>query len=277
MARFEIMLVASFFFHLLVVFGVHFVPPQPKIAPSDPHSLQVVLVNKKTRAPVNADVYAQANLEGGGTSEQDRQAKSPLPYMDSDATDTAVHQKQQQVTELEAENRKLTTQIQTTHTVETKSRPKNPNSRPDAADLINNSLEAVRLQAQIDREQDEYQKRPRIGNYGAIAKEYIAARYIEDWRMKVEKVGNLNYPEEAKTKKLYGTLMLTVYINEDGTVRNIELNRSSGHKVLDEAAMRIVRMASPYAPFSRQLREKYNVITITRTWSFTRADALETR
>ena len=274
---FETMLVISFLIHVAVIFGVRFVPPLPKVVPAEPHSLQVVLVNRKTRAPTHADVYAQVNAEGGGTSEQNRQAKSPLPYTANDATDATVHQKQRQVTELEAENRKLTTQIKSLNSVETKTRPKTPGSRPDATDLLNSSFEAARLQAQIDREQDYYQKRPRLGTFGAIAKEYVAASYIEDWRQKVEKVGNLNYPEEAKSKRLYGALMLTVYINADGAVRNIELNRSSGHKVLDEAAMRIVRLASPYAPFPRSLREKYDVITITRTWTFTRADALETR
>jgi protein TonB len=124
---------------------------------------------------------------------------------------------------------------------------------------------------------DAYNKRPRKVFIGATAREYILSRYLEDWRMKVEKVGNLNYPEEAKRQKLYGSLKLTVEINADGSVRNIELNRSSGHKELDQAALRIVRLAAPYAPFSADIRDKYDVVSITRTWMFTKSDELHSQ
>ena len=136
------------------------------------------------------------------------------------------------------------------------------------------SLEAARLEAQISRDWDNYQKRPKRKFIGARTQEYRFARYVEDWRMKVEKVGNLNYPEAARQQKLYGQLQLTVSISADGSVESVEINRSSGHKVLDAAASRIVELAAPYAPFPEDIRKDTDILGITRTWIFTRADQL---
>lgn len=273
------MLIASFVVHLVLVFGVRFTLPEPKIAPSSPHSIDVVLVNAKSAArPSHAEVYAQANLEGGGESEADHRAKSPLPVLEERKETAAVPQKQQRVQELEEQTRKLASQIKAADKAESQSsRKSTPSPRLSAADLIQSSFDAAHLRAQIDKDMDSYNKRPRKVSLGATAKEYVLARYLEDWRMKVEKVGNLNYPEEAKRQKLYGTLMVTVEINADGSVRNVELNRSSGQKLLDEAALRIVKLAAPYAPFSEDIRRNYDVVSITRTWAFTRSDELRSQ
>jgi protein TonB len=84
----------------------------------------------------------------------------------------------------------------------------------------------------------------------------------------VEKIGNLNYPEEAKRRKLYGNLLMHVAVRADGSVEKIRIRRSSGHKLLDDAAVRIVRMAAPFAPFPPEIREEVDVLDITRTWQF---------
>ena len=104
--------------------------------------------------------------------------------------------------------------------------------------------------------------------------EYRFARYVEDWRQKVERVGNLNYPEAARQLKLYGNLILTVSIRADGSVEKVVVDRSSGHKVLDAAATRIVEMAAPYAPFPADIRRDTDILDITRTWTFARGDEL---
>ena len=145
-----------------------------------------------------------------------------------------------------------------------------------SADLVMKSLESARLEAQIARDWDAYQKKPKRKFLGARTQEYRFARYAEDWRHKVEKVGNLNYPEEAKREKIYGSLQLTVIIKADGSIRSIEVTRPSGQKVLDEAAVRIVRLAAPYAPFPEDIRRDTDELGIVRTWSFTRADELGT-
>jgi TonB family protein len=137
------------------------------------------------------------------------------------------------------------------------------------------TLAAMRLQAQIDRQIEQYQKRPRKKFIGASAAEYRFAQYEEDWRVKIERVGTLNYPAEARGK-LYGNLRLTVIIRPDGNVESIELDRSSGLKVLDAAAFKIVRMATPFAAFPPDIRRDTDLLIITRTWFFGQGDKIWT-
>ena len=134
--------------------------------------------------------------------------------------------------------------------------------------------EAAKLQARISQQWEEYQKRPRREFVGASAKSYAFARYVEDWVAKVERVGNLNYPEAARQQSIYGSLRLSVSIFADGKVEKIEIDKSSGSRVLDQAAIRIVELAAPYAAFSKEMRTTADILSITRTWTFTRSDQL---
>ena len=142
-------------------------------------------------------------------------------------------------------------------------------------DLADLSLAAMRLQAQVDRQLDEYQKRPRKKFIGARAAEYRFAQYEEEWRAKVERVGTLNYPPEARGR-IYGSLRLTVTLRPDGSVDTIELDRSSGLKVLDAAAYKIVKMATPFAAFPPDIRRDTDLLIITRTWFFGQGDKIWT-
>ncbi len=130
-------------------------------------------------------------------------------------------------------------------------------------------------EAQISKDADAYQKMPRRTYIGARAKEYRFAQYVEDWRIKVERYGNLNYPEIARERKIFGSLQLSVSIRADGSVDSIEVSRSSGQPILDAAAQRIVRLASPFSPLPADIRRDTDILTITRTWSFTQSDKLE--
>ena len=145
---------------------------------------------------------------------------------------------------------------------------------PTANELMQRTLEAARHEAQIARDMDADQKRPKRRFVGARAEEYRLARYVEDWRMKVERIGNLNYPEAARANKLYGNLVLTVSIRSDGTIENVAVNRSSGQRVLDAAAVKIVQMAGPFAAFPPDIKRDTDVLHITRTWMFTKGDEL---
>ena len=149
-------------------------------------------------------------------------------------------------------------------------------AKPDAepSDLVEKSLEIERLEAQIRRDFQAYQERPKRTFIGARAREYRFAQYVDNWRLKIERIGNLNYPEEAKTRRIYGSLQLTVAIKADGDVESVEINRSSGHKFLDQAALRIVRLAAPFERFPDNIRADTDILHITRTWSFTRGDQL---
>jgi protein TonB len=155
-----------------------------------------------------------------------------------------------------------------------------PNDVPDATDsptaneIMQRTLEAVRLEAPIAKDMDAYQKRPKRRFIGARAQEYRFARYVEDWRLKVERIGNMNYPEAARVNKLYGSLVLTVSIRSDGSVEHVEVNKSSGKRILDAAAVKIVQMAGPYAAFPPDIKRDTDILHITRTWTFAKGDEL---
>jgi protein TonB len=150
-----------------------------------------------------------------------------------------------------------------------------PTPKVNGRDLADLSLAALRLQAEIDKNLEAYQRIPRKKFIGARAAEDRFAFYADAWRVKIERIGTLNFPAEARGK-IYGNLQLTVIIRADGTVEKVELDRSSGLKVLDEAARKIVRMATPFAAFPPDIRREVDQIIITRTWFFGRGDKIWT-
>lgn len=235
--------------------------------------IEVVLVNSRTaEAPLKPDVLAQVDLAGGGNVDENRQAKSPLPFR-QDPTEASVEAAAARVKQLEEQARQLMTQLNSKATVEAAPQPV-PRREVDTADLMRQASEAAKLQASISRQYSEYQKRPRREFVGANAKSYVFARYVEDWVAKVERIGNLNYPEAARRQGIYGSLRLSVSIYANGKVEKIEIDKSSGSKILDQAAINIVEMGADYAPFSKEMREKADILSITRTWTFTRSDQL---
>ena len=243
--------------------------------------LEVVLVNAKTRdRPVRADVLAQANLDRGGNVDERRRLRTPLPVTEPRSPGKDLAAAQRRMRELEAQQQRLLAQTResSTHVPKEAARQAptdEPAAQPSGRDLADLALAAMRLQAQIDKRIDEYQKRPRKQFIGANASEYRFAQYEEDWRIKVERIGSLNYPPEARGK-LYGNLRLTVTIRPDGSVESIELDRSSGLKVLDAAAFKIVRMATPFAAFPPNIRRDTDLLVITRTWFFGQGDKIWT-
>ena len=264
-----------------VALSVHFKFPDALRWRSANAPLEVVLVNAKTREkPSNADVLAQANLDRGGNVDQRRRARTPLPVTEPRKPGKDLAQAQRRMQQLEAQQQRLLAQAREARTRAPLETPQNPAAaeapaQPSGRDLADLSLAAMRLQAQIDKQIEEYQKRPRKKFIGARAAEYRFAQYEEDWRAKVERVGTLNYPAEARGK-MYGNLRLTVTIRPDGTVESIELDRSSGLKILDAAAFKIVRMATPFAVFPADIRRDTDLLIITRTWFFGQGDKIWT-
>lgn len=280
-SRFQYAVGASLVLHAIVLFGLTFRPPDLSRLDNIAPTLEVVLVNSRSvTRPVQADALAQHNLDGGGNTDLNRRASSPLPVTRSEKQATELTMESRRVKQLEIEAQKLLTQVQSQTKVDSTAAQPDPQAEPKAApttaDIMRKSLEIARLEAQISKDWDAYQKRPRRRFLGARTQEFRFARYIEDWRQKIERVGTLNYPEAAKDRKLYGSLQLTVSIKPDGTVDNIEVNRSSGQKVLDDAARRIVQLAAPYAAFPADIAKDTDILSITRTWTFTRADQLST-
>ncbi|OGT17803.1 MAG: energy transducer TonB [Gallionellales bacterium RIFOXYB12_FULL_54_9] len=262
--------------HAYALFGITLVLPTPKSMADKLQPLHVVLVNSKSKSrPVTADALAQANLDGGGNTEEDRQAKTMLPNIGEDNQITP-EQSSKQIAQLEEESRRMMTQLkQSYHLQQPQARNQQSSSTISGDDLVQKSLEIARLEAQINKNNEYYQKMPRRKFIGARTQEYRFAQYIEDWRVKVERIGNLNYPEQARRDQIYGKLQLSVSIKADGSVENIEVSRTSGHRLLDAAAVRIVKLASPFSPLPANITKDVDILTITRTWSFTQSDKLE--
>lgn len=265
----------SVIFHAIVLFGISFKLPYPEIDKTAT-PLEVVLVNSKsTSKSRNANTLAQANLDGGGNTDSNRRAKTPLPL--SSEHEHTVTKKTEQ---LEQESEQLMTAVESDQDVYQTALPSDQpeQNRPgiNGSDLVQRSIEIARLEAQTARDYEAYQHRPKRRFIGARTQEYRFARYVEDWRLKVERIGNMNYPEAARREKLYGNLQLTVGIRSDGSLESLEINRSSGKKVLDEAAVRIVNLAGQngFAPFPPDISRDTDVLHITRTWAFTRSDEL---
>lgn len=261
-----------------VLLSIHFKLPDTLRKLAAPQTLEVVLVNSKSRSkPVTPNVLAQANLDGGGNTDDDRRAKTPLPVTPGTKPGDDLAQAAQRVRELEAQQRQLLTQSQPSAppAAPPMAQQTQPTPRPalSGADLASRSMQMLQLEAQIARNIDEYNKRPRRNFVGVRATEFRFAQYVEDWRLKVERVGNLNYPEAARGK-LYGNLQMAVHIKSDGSIDKVDVLRPSGHSVLDRAAEAIVRMAAPYAGFPPDIRRDTDILVITRTWHFTQGDRL---
>ena len=146
-------------------------------------------------------------------------------------------------------------------------------ARPDpplsaATILASRGEEIARLNAKLVADTAAFASRPRRKTISASTQEYRYASYLEAWRRKVEAIGNLNYPEEARRRKLYGNLILQVGVRADGTLEEVRVLRSSGSTLLDEAAVRIVHLAAPFAPFPPDIRQETDFLDITRTWQF---------
>lgn len=291
-----------------VLLAIKFEPELKKFAERLP-SLEVVLVNAKTKkAPENAELIAQANLDRGGNTDLDRKMKTMLPTKNTKAADVKLQANKQvkaaskssklqakeareekHVAELEKKAQELFTQLESSNKLASKPIQNTASNQPEEGKqrevsktlnreaLLAASLEIDRLEAQIAKQQDEYQKRPKRRFLGARAKAADDAMYLEAWRQKVERIGNMNYPAAARSQKIYGKLQLTVSIRANGSVEKVVVDKSSGSKVLDAAAINIVKLAAPYAKFSKVMRKTTDILDITRTWTFTQEDALSTR
>ncbi|WP_292918274.1 energy transducer TonB [Nitrosomonas sp.] len=279
--RLSIAMAVSLLLHGIIFFGITFQFPQPKFD-KIASSIEVVLVNSKTpTVPRESKLLAQDNLDGGGNTDDNRKAKTPFPVLPKSKPIIDDKIAQQKIKELEQQAKKLMAAVSETPQIELSSESRNedeakPINPSDTTELLLRSLDIVRLRAQIDQDHETYQKRPKRKFVGARTKEYRFARYVEDWRLKVERIGNLNYPEVARKEKLYGNLQLTVGIRADGSLESIEINRSSGQKVLDEAAINIVKLAGQngFAPFPPDISQDTDILHITRTWVFASTDML---
>ncbi len=259
-------LVLSIFLHSLLLL-IQF--PTPQATTQLSRSLEVILVNAQSqKKPINAKALAQVALEGGGQADQGRATTL------SGQADDAVNQRelissQERLKQLEVLQHNLAgAQLYSGLQTEV------AQVRAGKDVKTQRELEIKRLQAQISDNIKTYNERPRKHFFSPSTSPYAFALYEEAWRAKVEQVGNDNYPDELKGR-IYGKLRLTAYIRANGTLENVELDRSSGSAMLDRAALKILRMSSPFSAFPSEMRQKADILAITRTWVFSR-DSIST-
>ncbi len=250
--------------HFIVLFGLHFETPKPK---SPVQNLEIELVDRSTDEPINdADYLAQANNRGDGDSQNIKKPKLPPRAASAPPQlKKALPSVQQQQTK--QKNKAVLTRAHANHKVQ--------HNREEEKSLAQPRLDPRQLAHQIaelgitSTKEADFATKQKVLPLNAIsAKKYIAAAYERAWQKKVERIGNLNYPDEARRENLSGSLLISVWVAKDGSVKKIKLHRSSGHKILDDAAVRIVRLAAPFAPLPKELSSQADIIVITRTWKF---------
>jgi protein TonB len=270
-----ITLVGAALLHIVLLLGLTFTLPK-KQTNDDPPQLEITLVQTQSQEqPDDAEFLANASQQGGGDTDKQVRAKTPLPGTGNRAQPQPMFRPERAASE-----------SQITHTDKTlvaessqqkpisqpleNERKKTPRQKPliGLPQQMNLESERERLLAELSLQHENYQKRPRKKFLTSNTREYKYATYMDAWRAKVERIGNLNYPEEAKRRNLTGSLVLDVAILPDGKLDNINVRRSSRYKALDDAAIRIVRLAAPYAPFPKNFRDEVDIIHITRVWKF---------
>jgi len=274
--RFGLALLFATLIHALILLGVGFEGYQANRTPLAP-TLDITLVpTKSEQRPDQADYLAQASQDGGGNTEERVRPQSP----DSGAQQQAETGAMPSVASPEASQaarHHVTVLDESAPTQAADTTPDVRSALPSADQLVSRSMQIATLNAELSESVRAYAQRPRSKRISARTQEYQYAAYMQAWISKVERIGNLNYPDEARRLKLSGALLLDVALNPDGTISGITLLRSSGHKVLDDAAMRIVRLSAPFSPFPEDIRTETDVLHIIRTWEFLSSNRLHSK
>lgn len=268
--------------HALAILGISFKAVEDIAEPV--LNMEVTLVHQHAKeAPDDAEYLAQANQLGGGNVAEKVRASSPFSNPQPTTEDGFAPDSPAELTPPPSEQEEVQTEVMTAPQARRKidteehrdATPEQP-KQLTAAQLFERSREIARLEAEINRIKQTYQQTPRHTYVkGANAREYRYAAYLDAWRAKVERIGRLNWPEEAVRRNLSGNLQLDVAINSDGNLHSVRILRPSGYKVLDKAALRIVKLASPYPPLPSEITQETDILHIPWIWRF-KNGALET-
>lgn len=252
--------------HATLILGINFSQQDRKTAPP---SLEVTLAQHSSdKAPVEADFIAQENQQGSGTQAEKALLTSPyesqfhdtkINYVDiNQLASAAAAQEQAIISSLQQSELSQKTATET---------PAGDQSAQSAELRLSQQIASV--SAKLEARKQTLAKQPKVRRLTSVSsKKSVDALYLNNWRNKVEAIGNKNYPELARRQRMFGNLRMMVAIRPDGSIKEVKLLQSSGHKILDEAAMRIVHLAGPYEPFPPELRAEADILEIIRTWQF---------
>jgi len=281
--KFSVALFIAISFHVLMVMivGFDFQLPSPK-----PKTLEVTLVQHTTSPPVEADFIAQANQQSSGTElrKQKLTTTEEARFLADTIKEISppIQPQLASAEPVDEPNLLATTNQEAVFEVvnESEKEPKTLEEQFRGETQLPSHLsnDIATLEALLDQQRQSYAKRPRIRRLTSVsAKAAIDAQYLDDWRRRIERIGNIHYPEEAKRNHLYGELRLAVILLPNGYVDDIEVLHSSGIRVLDDAAMRIVRLAEPFQIFPSELKKEVDKLEIIRTWRFVPGNQLQSQ
>lgn len=261
---------AALALHGILLFALGF---EPELRKASAPTIEITLATFATEsAPENADYLAQENQQGSGTLEEKARPSSdlPSPFQDNQLKAVQLLEQAEAIPEQIKSSAELVTTMLSQLKVKSQQENQNEIIAPPERNprhRIDFSSEIASLEADFNQLRQAYAMRPIVHRINTASTRKADVQYQEIWRRKVMRIGQINYPEEARQQKIFGQLRLAVQIQRDGTLRSVEIIHSSGQKVLDDAAIRIVRMAAPYMPFPPNLKG-YDVIEIIRTWRF---------
>jgi len=318
MDRLGLTLSLAILLHATLILGITFIDEDHPITRNN--TIEIVLVQQSSKAPEDAKLLSQANLEGGGNVQESINPSTPTPaplpdvipeitapppvetqppqlpalaVTETESNEPELSKKEivesLTVEELESpapifeKAREPNKENKIAETAEEKTVEKQPAQNkppaekkevvekpplPSATQLLTNSFKIASLSTEVRRKLEEKAESPKRKFISATTREHNYAAYMEAWRSKVERVGNINYPEEARKRYLSGSLVLDVALNADGSINQITIRRSSGEKILDDAAIRIVELAAPFSPFPQNIKDETDILHIMRTWQF---------
>lgn len=310
--RFVLALLGAGLLHLLLILAVSFEAPAPRPRATSDEALEVLILWDQglatdTPAPDSAlsqrSRYGESNqgdaaitvIEGHeAPSEEPPEPLAPAPMLAIEEGPGRPDQggppqeepvaEPEEVPELNSptapEGEAIPQPPPQAETLTAEDLPAEPPQAPpvpavSAAQILGSrNQEIARLEASLEARTAAYASRQRRKSVSASTREFRYASYLGAWARKVERIGNLNYPQAAKEQQLYGSLILHVALRRDGSVEAIRVVRSSGQGLLDQAAVNIVNLAAPYAPFPPEIAAETDVLDIVRTWQFQRGGTL---
>lgn len=276
--RLGVTLLFSLIAHAVIALGVTF--EFAKATPRLP-SLDVILVQSASgEKPDKADFLAQASNSGGGESERAVRPTQPFSGPLPKPTDGIAPRPTEDGgprASVATPTERLTGADRSLRVASARETPDTPDQEHTVErETVERRLEMARLAEEIQRESERYAKRPKRKYVSANTREFAFAAYMNAWVARIERIGNLNYPDDARRQQLHGQLVLTVGLNRDGSIKSVDVIQPSAHKLLDDAAIRIVHLAAPFNPLPQD-KEAVDELYITRTWQFLPGDVLRNR
>jgi protein TonB len=266
-SRFRNAVIMALVAHALVILGVSF---DASKAASSPRQIEITLATRPSlSAPQEADRLAQADQVGSGNNDAVTEILSAAsaPAM---ASQRQTQNSQRQDRHTRQDSTALTTTARARHSVAQEEAQKAASELTGISPEVDRlSQELANLEAELSQQTRLLAEQPRVRRLtAASAKQSADAAYLLDWRRRLEAVGNQYYPEASVRYGIYGNVKLMVVIRADGNLEEVKVLSSSGYAVLDEAAIKVVRMAAPYSPFPTELRATTDKLEIIRTWQY---------